>query len=220
MFPDKHFREIIHGVAQLKITIIFIIFYMIINFIILPSLTDIPVKMRHLATSPFNGDEGGLIDNFVLVTVLILATELYCRRLMQTLRTFFTIEKLFFCGLVASYFLSAFRSIFLGEPSAGTSIIGFSFSFFLTLSIFLDMPNRFKHHNLPRTPKSILILVVILAFLLFAVFEFLVTYILGAKIYEISGSFSIHFTGLLIFIILLCYMSGVKRYPTTKTKID
>ena len=99
-------------------------------------------------TSPFNPIEDfsktypnvttGYYDNGLLVTLLILITQVYVSRFMKRLKGRVSIRNLFLSGLLASYITAAIYWIAKGLPSTGTSIISFGLAMFLTASLVLD----------------------------------------------------------------------------------
>ncbi len=107
-------------------------------------------NLASLITSPFNAAEdasgsyssvmNGLLNNYVAVAVILWLSEVYSRHFSIKLKLLRPLA-VFSMSILASYLLALSLLLVKGIPSGGTSIIGFSLTSFLFVSLLLDSPH-------------------------------------------------------------------------------
>ncbi len=160
-------------------------------------------------TSPFNPIEDlskvysnveiGYLANGVFIAILLFITQIYMERAMKWLSGRITIRKVFFSGVFASYITAAIYWISTGQPSTGTSIIGFGVLMFLTFSLILDAAYYFRSKRIIK-----------------AYVYFVAALVAGIMAYSFT-TIEIHLIGGGLFIGLMLYKIPVK---TQKRRVN
>lgn len=152
-------------------------------------------------TSPFNIyfelASSGIMYNYVVVVVLFLFAEVYSRRIADIKNAVPLMDNAFAIGVVSSYVTSAIVWLYMGIPSAGTSIIAFDillFTIFETLdSEFIDRVSD-SDMKIRKMASIISVTLAVVIFLSSALFYFYL---------DMNGSYwYVHFCGGAIFVFL------------------
>ena len=142
-------------------------------------------------TSPFNEMEDfshaypspgvGLLNNFGVVSVLLLAAALYYVYYMRWGKRYMSPNGAFLFAVLSTYIASGLAWRLKGEPAAGTSIIGFSALLFIIVGSISDL----KYYWGPKrlTGKTLLGTSAYLSFLFLAPILIVFLYVVGNPSY-------------------------------------
>lgn len=218
-----------NGLKRHYYSYLFMLLYFVITFVVygfyiylVPALSTVSygtfvIHAFNFLTSPFSPLENlkfagnyesvvinGLIPNFLEILIFMLVLQLYMDSNFYLLSRFFKFKHIFYTSIIATYILSLLVWLIKGQPSTGTSIIGFSLILFIELCLILDvvwLATGIRKHRNKLTNKQILAAgVAVFLFLviigIIAMFDY-GTYILS------NSSYYLHLAGGLIFLFLL-----------------
>jgi hypothetical protein len=170
---------------------------------VIQPFTPIPVNEANLIefiTSPFSFVEAtppysksviqGLYNNFLFIAVAMVLLMLYDIGLSRSFRKRITVPRVFWAGVLATYAVAWVVWALTGQPSTGTSIMGFTFVTVLAVIATVDLAGQLK-----LVPSGSRGLKEFARALFLAIFAILAIYFGFAGYLWMNGSYVLHLAG-------------------------